>query len=109
MILRASKKFRQSLSNGLKMFFDLLKIYQSQSKSFYYYLIIQPKKVIDTALKVLPKLGINISLEAEEIAARTQKKQKYIESILKDRTIGSLAELPIMADKLKLASISPSS
>ncbi|MEM9276703.1 MAG: AAA family ATPase, partial [Cyanobacteria bacterium P01_F01_bin.143] len=85
--------------------FDLLKIYQSQSKSFYYYVIINPQKAIDTSLKVLPKLGIDISLEAEEIEARTKEKKEYIESILKDRTIGSLAELPEMVDKVKLASI----
>ncbi len=85
--------------------FDLLKIYQSQSKSLYYYLIIHPQKVIDTALKVLPKLGIDFSLEVDEIKTRTQKKKEYVESILKDRTIGSLEELPIMVDKIKLATI----
>lgn len=84
--------------------FEQLKVYEV--KTLYYYAILEPQKAIDTALQILPKLGINISLETYNIENRIEEQQKSLKSLFKDQHIENLAELPTMTDPYKLAAIS---
>ncbi|NEP09068.1 MAG: AAA family ATPase [Symploca sp. SIO2C1] len=79
------------------------KVYQL--KISYYYTIFQSQKAIDTGFKILAKLGINISDKAISIDERIEQQQEYIKSFLKDKQIEHLANLPIITDQYKLATI----
>ncbi|MDF5738881.1 MULTISPECIES: AAA family ATPase [unclassified Nostoc] len=82
---------------------EAVKIYQI--KIYYYNTIFQPEKAIDTALDILSKLGIYISDKAINIDERIEQQQKYIKSFFKGKKIEYLANLPIITDHYKLASI----
>ena len=82
---------------------DRLKIYHI--KISYYFTIFHPQKAIDTALQILPELGINISLEVSDIVKRIDQQQQSLKLLLKDKSIENLADLPTMTDQYKLAAI----
>ena len=92
-----------AIAKQAKGIFDLLKMYQI--KALYYYTTFQPQKAIDTAIEILPELGIHLSLEANEITQRTEIQKEFIELTLENKSIGSLAKLPAMVNEQKLASI----
>ncbi|MEA5536950.1 AAA family ATPase [Crocosphaera sp. XPORK-15E] len=83
--------------------FDKLKIYEIQI--IYYFTIFQPQKAIEIALNILPELGIEISLQENEIKKRISNRKKSINFILKRKSIENLAELPQMTAPKKLAVI----
>lgn len=82
---------------------EKVKVYQI--KISYYHTISHAEKAIDTALDILSKLGIHISDKAINIDERIEQQQKYIKSFLKGKKIEYLANLPIITDQYKLASI----
>ncbi|MEH2364899.1 AAA family ATPase [Nostoc sp.] len=82
---------------------EKVKIYQI--KIYYYNTIFQAEKAINTALEILSKLGIHISEKAVNIDEIIEQQQEYIKSFLKGRKIEYLANIPIITDQYKLASI----
>ncbi|MCA2640691.1 MULTISPECIES: AAA family ATPase [unclassified Microcystis] len=89
--------------NRAKNIFDQLRVYEIQIT--YHFTIFQPQKAIDIALKILPKLGIKISLEENEIKKRISNRHKSIKLLLKNQSIEKLADKTMIADSKKLASI----
>ncbi|MCZ8037970.1 MAG: AAA family ATPase [Microcystis sp. LE17-20A] len=83
--------------------FDKIRVYQTQIS--YYFAIFQPQKVVDVALKILPELGIKISLQEKEIQKRISNHQKSIDFLLTNQSIEELAANPIMIDSKNLAVI----
>merc|ERR1739838_1208524 len=80
-----------------------IKIYELKIQSYYSQLQLQ--KAIDTALEILSKLGIVISSDISLIKEKVAQEKKHINSLLGDKSIAELAELPIMTDPEKLAAI----
>ena len=74
-------------------------------------MIFQPQKAIDTALKILLELGIDINIDIDsslplsESQQKIYEQQKFIKSFLEDKGIENLANLPIMSDRKKIAAI----
>jgi predicted ATPase len=83
--------------------FAQLRVYEIQI--IYYFTIFQPQKAIDVALKILPELGIKISLEENEIKKRINNHHKSIKLLLKNKSIDDLANNPIMTNPKKIAAI----
>ncbi|MGB5970467.1 MAG: serine/threonine-protein kinase PknK [Spirulinaceae cyanobacterium] len=82
---------------------DILEVYQV--KIFYYFAILDSQRAINNALEILSKLGINISDQPININEKVEQQQQYIKSLFPDNEIEALADLTVMTDQYKLASI----
>ncbi|MGD1803888.1 AAA family ATPase [Dapis sp. BLCC M126] len=80
-----------------------IKIYELKIQS--YYAQLQLQEAIDTALEILSKLGIVISSDISLMQEKVAQEQEYIKSLLRDKSIAELAELPTMTDPEKLAAV----
>jgi len=86
---------------------DQVKVYELMIMS--YYAQFQPDKAIDTAIKILAQLGINISQEIadqSQIINRIEREHQSIKFRLRGKNLENLANLPQMTDPYKLSAIS---
>ncbi|WP_427159444.1 AAA family ATPase [Aliinostoc sp. HNIBRCY26] len=97
-----SKKVEQSANNLL----DVIKLYELKILS--YFAQFQLHKAIDVALEVLQQLNITISnhvIKNFKVENRIKEEQQSIKSILKERSIEDLADLPMMDDPYQMGVI----
>ena len=97
MAINALKKAKSNL--------DKVKIYEALI--LVYYAVFKPQKAIDTAFDFLSQLGVHVSQNKIEstIENRVRQAQKHFKSLLNKKDIETLAELPIMIDQNKIASL----
>ncbi|WP_293090330.1 AAA-like domain-containing protein [Okeania sp. SIO3B5] len=101
------EKLSTTILEKVNNILDSVKIYELVILS--YYGQFQPQKSIDIALKVLEKLGIEISQEIVSdsvIKNRLEQQHKSLKFLLKGKNIEDLANLPKMTDPYKLAAFS---
>ncbi|NJR57822.1 MAG: serine/threonine-protein kinase PknK [Cyanobacteria bacterium CRU_2_1] len=84
---------------------DKVKVYEALI--LVYYATLEPQKAIDTALNFLTELGVDLSQNESEspIENRLKKAQNDFKLLLKGKKIESLADLPMMTDPEKIASL----
>jgi len=77
----------------------------NQLKILYYYTTFKPHKAIDNALATLLEIGINVDLaqESSNILSKITQAQEFIQSVLGDKKIEDLANLPLISDPIQLA------
>ncbi len=96
--------FSETILKQASNILDRAKAYKI--KISYYFAILESHKAIDAALDILSELGIDISDKAIDIDKRIEQQQQYIiKSLLKEKKIEDLANLPVIADQYKLAAI----
>ncbi|WYL93058.1 MAG: AAA family ATPase [Gloeotrichia echinulata IR180] len=76
----------------------------NQLQIMYYCTTFKAKTAIDVAIKILKKLGTNISQEDEDsdIENKLTQQQNLNELFLQGKNIDYLSELPVMTDKYKI-------
>ncbi len=95
--------FAENILKETDCIIDKIKTYQI--KISYYYAIFQNQKAIDTALKILPELGIDISDRYIDVNEQIEQKQKYIKSLFKYQKIEDIANLPTIKNTQQLSAI----
>jgi len=86
---------------------DQVKVYELRILSFF--ALFQPDKAIDTAIKILAKLGINLSqniVSEDQLKNRFIEEDKFLKLLLKSNNIEDITLLPVMTDPYKLAAMS---
>ncbi|KYC36074.1 guanylate cyclase [Scytonema hofmannii PCC 7110] len=97
------ENFSEIIIKQAKLNLDKVRAYQI--KILYYYSIFQSQKAINTALEILPELGINLSTQAIDINTKIEQLQKYIKLLLKNKRIKDIANLPAIIEPQKLSAI----
>jgi len=82
---------------------DTVKVYEIKIQSYYSQLKLE--KAIDTALEILAKLGVFIPSSTSQRQEQAVQVKMEIESLLEDKSIAQLADLPTMTNPYKLAAI----
>ncbi|NEP55490.1 MAG: AAA family ATPase [Symploca sp. SIO2G7] len=82
---------------------DTVKVYEVKIQSYYSQLKLE--KAIDTALEILAKLGVSIPSSISQRQEQAVQAKREIESLLQDKSIAQLADLPTMSNPYKLAAI----
>ncbi|HLO83461.1 MAG TPA: AAA family ATPase [Nostocaceae cyanobacterium] len=77
----------------------------NQLQILYYCTKFQANKAIDIAIKILRKLGIDISQEQGDIENKIARQQDLIQSFLQEKSLEYLYQLPVMTDKYQIAAI----
>ncbi len=95
--------FSETILKQTKNILDRVKLYQI--KISYYYTIFQSQKAIDTALDILPELGIDITEGVIDSNDKVEQQQKYIKSLWKNQKIEDLANLPTITNPRQLSAI----
>ncbi|NER95151.1 MAG: AAA family ATPase, partial [Symploca sp. SIO1B1] len=95
--------FAEGIIKEVKNIIDLVEV--DRIKILYYFAIFDSELAIDTALKILLKLGIDISNKPIDVYEKVEEQQKYIKLLFQDKKIEDLVNLPLITDKYKLAAI----
>ena len=95
--------FFETILKQTNFILDKIKTYQI--KISYYYTIFKSHKAIDTALNILPELGIDISDRDIDINGKIAEKQKYIKSLFNYQKIEDIANLPAITNPHQISAI----
>ena len=95
--------FYETILKQTNFIIDKIKTYQI--KISYYYTIFKSDKAIDTALQILPELGIDISDRDIDINGKIAEKQKYIKSLFNYQKIEDVANLPTITNPHQISAI----
>ncbi|MEH2003259.1 MAG: serine/threonine-protein kinase PknK, partial [Nostoc sp.] len=97
------EKFSETIIKKANNILDLVEVYRI--KILYYFAILDSRRAIDSALNILSELGIDISDKPIDIYEKVEQQQKYLKLLFQDKENEKLANLPVIADKYKLAAI----
>ncbi|AFZ04560.1 AAA family ATPase [Calothrix sp. PCC 6303] len=86
----------QEILDKVKVYQVNILVYNSKS---------QEQKAIDTALKALAELGIEISQDPSKIKEKIKQEQIFLDRLLKEVPVQSLANLSPMTDPYKLRAV----
>ncbi|NET56222.1 MAG: AAA family ATPase [Symploca sp. SIO2E6] len=95
--------FAETMITQAKDIIDVVEVYRI--KVLYYFAIFDSHRAIDTAINILSQLGIDISEQPIDIYEKIQQQQQDIKSLLQDKKIADLTNLPVIADKYQLAAV----
>lgn len=97
------EELSETILQQAKEILDQAKVNQLQIS--YYYTTFQASKAIDIAIKILRKLGTNISQEHSNIENKIEQQQDLIRLLLQGKEIEYLYQLPVMTDKYHITVI----
>ncbi|NER92518.1 MAG: AAA family ATPase [Symploca sp. SIO1B1] len=95
--------FAETMLTQAKDIIDVVEVYRI--KVLYYFAIFDSHRAIDTAIDILSQLGIDISDQPIDVYEKIQQQQQDIKSLLQNKEIADLANLPVITDKYQLAAV----